>query len=357
MNHVLITGGAGFIGSRLALRLISEGCRVTVLDSLSPQVHGSDPASASPLFRSIRDRVRFVRGSVTRRKDWLEALAGVEVIVHLAAETGTGQSGYEIERYTDVNVRGTALMLDLLANTRHRVSKVVVASSRAVYGEGRYLSAGSGIVYPPRRREEDMLRGDFECKCEGVSGPLTPVGTGEDSPMHPISVYGITKQAQEQLVMTVCPTLGIAPVAIRYQNVYGPGQSLNNPYTGILSIFSTRIRGGEEIHIFEDGRESRDFVYIDDAVEATFFALRSDSADGRSINVGTGTATDVLTVAHTLIEQFAARVPVVITGHFRRGDIRHNFADTDRAHRLLGFVPRRSFAEGIARFADWVREQ
>ncbi len=357
MKHVLITGGAGFIGSHLALRLLSEGYRVTVLDSLSPRVHGSDPAATSPLYRSIRDRVRFVQGCVTCRQDWLEALAGVDAVVHLAAETGTGQSIYEIERYTEVNIRGTALMLDLLANTGHSVRKVVVASSRAIYGEGRYRSEEAGDVFPPGRREEEMARGDFECRCEGLSGPLTPAATTEDSPTHPTSVYGITKQAQEQLVMTVCPSIGIAPVAFRYQNVYGPGQSLSNPYTGILPVFSTRIRNGEPIDIFEDGRESRDFVYIDDAVEATFSGLENDAANGHAFNVGTGTATDVLSVAHRLIEHFGAKVPVAVTGHFRPGDIRHNYADISKARRLLGFEPRRPFAEGIARFADWAGTQ
>ena len=191
-----------------------------------------------PWREKVQLIVRFLRGSVTDRNDWLRALDGQHAVIHLAAETGTGQSMYEIEKYTAVNIGGTSLMLDILTNTKHSVSKVVVAASRAIYGEGRYLSEEMGYVYPLARADEDMRRGDFECKYPGCTKPLRLVGTTEDSAIHPTSVYGITKQVQEQLVMTVCPAIGIAPVAFRYQNVYGPGQSLSNPYTGILSIFS-----------------------------------------------------------------------------------------------------------------------
>lgn len=309
MKNILITGGAGFIGSHVALKLADKGYEVTVLDNLSPQIHGEDPQSTSPLYRSIRDRVRFLRGSVTDRNDWLRALDGQHAVIHLAAETGTGQSMYEIEKYTAVNIGGTSLMLDLLTNTKHSVEKVIVAASRAIYGEGRYLSEEMGYVYPLSRADEDMRRGDFECKYPGCTKPLRLVGTTEDSAIHPTSVYGITKQVQEQLVMTVCPAIGIAPVAFRYQNVYGPGQSLSNPYTGILSIFSTRIKNGNGINIFEDGRETRDFVYIDDVADATILGLEKASADGEAFNVGTGVATDVMTVARTLIDQVRHRGP------------------------------------------------
>lgn len=356
-KNVLITGGAGFIGSNVARRLVSAGYEVTILDNLSIQIHGENPSLTSPLYRGIMDTVRFVHGSVTERTDWIRAMKEADAIIHLAAETGTGQSMYEIEHYTNVNIGGTALMLDILANTRHSVSKVVVASSRAIYGEGRYRTPDGGYVYPLARRDEDMMRGDFECKYPGVDGPLELVSTHEESAIHPTSVYGITKQVQEQLVMTVCPTIGIAPVAFRYQNVYGPGQSLSNPYTGILSIFSTRIKNGNPINIFEDGAESRDFVYIDDVVNATILGLESDKADGEVFNVGTGVAVDVLTVARTLIEKYGREVDVAVSGNYRLGDIRHNYADIDKAHRLLGFRPRWSFPEGIARFAEWVDRQ
>lgn len=356
-KSVLITGGAGFIGSNLALKLIAKGYNVTVLDNLSPQIHGETPELTSPLYKSIKDKVNFIKGTVTSRSDWGKALVGVDAIVHLAAETGTGQSMYEIEKYTDVNIGATALMLDILTNTKHGVKKVVVAASRAIYGEGRYLSQEMGYVYPLSRTDEYMSKGDFECKYEGCQKPLTLVGTTEDSKIHPTSVYGITKQVQEQLVMCVCPTIGIAPVAFRYQNVYGPGQSLSNPYTGILSIFSTRIKNGNPINIFEDGKETRDFVYIDDVVDATILGLEKDSANGHSFNVGTGVATDVLTVANTLIDKYGIQVNVTVGGNYRLGDIRHNFADITLARTLLGFEPKWTFDKGIAQFAEWVNKQ
>ena len=357
MKNILITGGAGFIGSNVARKLLAKGYEVTVLDNLSPQIHGENPEYTSPLYRRIKDCVRFIQGSVTDRNDWLRALEGIDAVIHLAAETGTGQSMYEIEKYTAVNIGGTSLMLDILTNTKHSVSKVVVAASRAIYGEGRYLSEEMGYVYPLSRADEDMKRGDFECKYPGCAKPLQLVGTTEDSAVHPTSVYGITKQVQEQLVMTVCPSVGIAPVAFRYQNVYGPGQSLSNPYTGILSIFSTRIKNGNGINIFEDGRETRDFVYIEDVASATILGLEKDSANGESFNVGTGVATDVMTVARTLIENYGIEVPLTISGNYRLGDIRHNFADISKARRLLGFEPRWSFDAGIEQFTRWVNGQ
>jgi dTDP-L-rhamnose 4-epimerase len=355
--RILITGGAGFIGSNLALRLLSEGHDVTVLDSLSPQIHGDDPERSSPLFASIKERVRFVRGSVCDERVFSDCIRAQDAIVHLAAETGTGQSMYEIRRYCDVNVGGTALLLDRLANNAHDVRRLVVASSRAIYGEGKYRSPDGTIVYPEARRTEDMLAGRFELLCPRTGAPLQSLPTDEDSRIHPSSVYGITKQNQEQMVMTVSPALGISPVALRYQNVYGPGQSLKNPYTGILSIFSTRIRNGNPIEIFEDGKESRDFVFIDDVVEATCLALFRAEAAGHVFGIGSGVATDVLTVAKTLVRSLGQTVPINVTGAFRVGDIRHNFADLSKGRRLLGFEPCVDFALGIERFAGWVRTQ
>ena len=253
MKNILITGGAGFIGSNLALRLIDKGYNVTVLDSLSSQIHGDYPETTSPLYQSVKDKVRFIKGSVTSRTDWQQALEGQDIVVHLAAETGTGQSMYEIEKYVNTNIGGTAILLDILANMKHSVKKVVVAESRAIYGEGKYWSEElNQYVYPTERSDDDMKKGDFEVKYQGCNKPLKLVGTTEDSMIHPTSVYGITKQVQGQLVHLVCQSLGIQSVSFRYQNVYGPGQSLSNPYTGILSIFSTIIKNGNEINIFED---------------------------------------------------------------------------------------------------------
>ena len=358
IKKILVTGGAGFIGPNLSLKLLSKGYEVTILDNLSKQIHGANPDKTSPLYNSIKNKVHFIEGSVTNREDWLKAIDSVDCIVHLAAETGTGQSMYEIEKYVGVNIGGTALMLDILTNTNHTVKKVVVAESRAIYGEGRYYSKElNQFVYPTERSEAAMRAGDFEVKYKGCDSPLKLVGTTEDSMIHPTSVYGITKQVQGQLVHLVCPSIGIASVSYRYQNVYGPGQSLSNPYTGILSIFSTRIRNGNGINIFEDGKETRDFVYIDDVVDATILGIEKEEANGHVFNVGTGVATDVLTVARTLIEKYEIDVPVTISGNFRLGDIRHNYADITAARTILGFEPKWSFSDGIGEFVKWVNEQ
>lgn len=356
-QKILITGGAGFIGSNLALSLIEKGYVITVLDNLSEQIHGINPEQSSPLYLSIKEKVNFIHGTVTSRADWEKAIADNEVIVHLAAETGTGQSMYQVSHYVNVNISGTAIMLDILANTKTAVQKVVVASSRAIYGEGKYMSAELGAVYPAHRLADDMNKGQFEVTYPGVSGALQLVGTDEASTIHPSSVYGITKYNQEQMVMTVCPTLGIAPVAFRYQNVYGPGQSLSNPYTGILSIFSTLIKNKMPINIFEDGKESRDFVFIDDVVTATTLGIENAGADGQVFNVGTGVAITVMQVASLLVNHYGIEVPLQITGNYRLGDIRHNFADLSKIERLLGFTPAFSFEEGLRRFTDWVNQQ
>ena len=356
IKNVLITGGAGFIGSNLALKLISKGYAVTVLDNLSPQIHGDNPEETSPLYLSIKDKVKFIHGTVTNKEDWEEALKDQDAIVHYAAETGTGQSMYEVEKYVDVNINGAALMLNLLVNGAYNIKKVVVASSRSIYGEGKYISKELGAVYPTQRTAEFMDGKDFEVKYPGSSA-LTLVGTDEESKIHPSSVYGITKQNQEQMVLTVCPTIGIAGVAFRYQNVYGPGQSLKNPYTGILSIFSTQIKNSNDINIFEDGKESRDFVYIDDVVDATILGLEKDEANNQVFNVGTGVAVDVLTVANELVKNYGVNVSINVSGNYRLGDIRHNYADLTKINKLLGFTPKVAFETGLKRFAEWVNTQ
>ena len=354
---ILITGGAGFIGSALAIALENRGDEITVLDNLSPQIHGENPES-SALVQRLPSSVRFVKGDVRDRDAWATVLAGQEVIVHLAAETGTGQSMYEIDRYVDVNARGTSLMLDMLAKKEagsESVRRLVVASSRAIYGEGKYQGR-DGFVYPGARDLEDLQNGIFECRDPNSGDIATPVPTDEVSRIHPSSIYGITKQVQEQLVLTGGAALGIGAVALRYQNVYGPGQSLKNPYTGILSIFSTLLLQGKDVNIFEDGKESRDFVFIDDVVAATIAAIDSD-VTGKAYNVGTGEATDVLTVAHSLKSNYGSGGEIKVSGNFRVGDIRHNIADLSSIKRDIGFVPKVSFVEGVKAFSQWVKTQ
>lgn len=351
--RILITGGAGFIGSNLVAELARHGHDVTVLDYLSPQIHGENP-DESPLFRSIVGKARFIRGSVTDRASIEAAMVGQDVIVHFAAETGTGQSMYMVEHYTNVNIQATAMMLNILAAKKdHGVKRMVVASSRSIYGEGKYLNAEGQAVFPVQRKVADMEAARFEIYDDSGS-PLTLVPTDETARIHPSSVYGITKQVQEQLVMTVCPTIGIEPVALRYQNVYGPGQSLSNPYTGILSIFSNLILQGKEINVFEDGLESRDFVYIDDVVAATVLAVEHEQAAGEVFNVGSGEATTVLTVLEHLRKHLGEGAGFRVSGEFRVGDIRHNVADLSYVSSKLGFAPTVPFADGIERFAGWV---
>jgi dTDP-L-rhamnose 4-epimerase len=312
----------------------------------------------SELFLSIKDHVQFFKGSVTDRDLFSSALLNQDIVVHFAAETGTGQSMYNIQNYTDVNIGGTALMLDLLANGRdtYQVKKIIVASSRSIYGEGKYIANGK-VIYPKHRGSDQMDAGNFEVNYEGINEDLILVATDEESKIHPSSVYGITKQNQEQMVMTVCPTIGIAPVAFRYQNVYGPGQSLSNPYTGILSIFSTLIKNGKDINVFEDGKESRDFVYIDDVVQATILGIEKEEANGEVFNVGSGVPINVLTVASTLLNNYGGSNKLQISGNYRLGDIRHNYADLSKIKAKLGFEPTIYFEEGITKFVQWVNQQ
>ena len=355
-KNILITGGAGFIGSSLALKLITKGYKVTVLDNLSPQIHGED-GKKSELFLKIRDKVNFIKGDVINSDDWRKALKEQDVVVHLAAETGTGQSMYEINKYIDVNIKGTSNLLDILTNEEHQVKKIVVAASRAIYGEGMYECSKHGIVYPIERTDEDMKKGDFEVKCPTCHENVKLLATTEETKIHPTSIYGITKQMQEDMCMVVGKSLGIPVVAYRYQNVYGPGQSLKNPYTGILSIFSTIIKNNNSINIFEDGKESRDFVYIDDIVEATVLGIEKDEANFESFNVGTGVCTNVIEVANTLKSKYESNTEISISGNYRLGDIRHNYADLTKINDKLGFVPSIDFETGIGRFVDWVNQQ
>ncbi len=359
MKNILITGGAGFIGSNLSLQLLQKGYRITVLDCLHPQIHGENPEQSSPLYQSIKDKVHFIKGDVTNKSDWQKALENQHIVVHFAAETGTGQSMYEIERYTNVNVSGTAIFLDYLTNTQHTIEKVIVASSRAVYGEGKYFSEKlQQFFYPKDRKETDLENGIFELRNPlDETEFLEVIATDEQSSIQPKSIYGLTKYHQEQALMICCESLSIPCVAFRYQNVYGPGQSLTNPYTGILSIFSTRIKQQKSINIFEDGKESRDFVFIDDVVQATILGIEKPEANYQVFNVGTGIATNVITVAESLIKNYGIQIPLEISGQYRKGDIRHNFADITLINEKLGFVPTVDFENGLQLFCNWVNQQ
>lgn len=356
IRKVLITGGSGFIGSSLALALISKGCDVTVLDNLTEQIHGVNPKE-SFLYQRIANKVNFILGDVRNRQDWEKVIFGQDAMIHLAAETGTGQSMYQIHKYSAVNIDGTALLLDILANQNHSIKKIIIASSRAIYGEGKYHCTTHGDVFPFTREEKDLRNGKFECKCPICGNEVQPMATDEYSKIEPQSIYGITKYTQELLCLVTGKSLNIPTVALRYQNVYGPGQSLHNPYTGILSIFSTQIKNNRDIDIYEDGKESRDFVYIDDVVDATIRALETQHGNYQAYNVGSGKNINVLEIATELIRLYNSDVHPIIKGNFRIGDIRHNFADLSLIKKNLGFEPQFTFKKGISEFAKWVNVQ
>ena len=359
MLNVLITGGAGFIGSHLSRCLINGGFKVSILDPLSLQIHGAIPSQLEWLKHNS---IKFIRGSVTDRRDLEIALEGVTHIVHLAAETGTGQSMYEIARYNYVNSQGTALLFDVLANTSsHSVKRVVLASSRSVYGEGAYKCDSCGTsderIFPGARSAQQLSNHQWEPLCPRCRSPLTMMATRENDPVRPASIYAATKYAQEELVRVACESQGIGHAVLRFQNVFGEGQSLNNPYTGILSIFSTRVRRGLELTAFEDGLETRDFVHVEDIAEAIHRCLTVPNSVNDIVNVGSGVATSVSEIAEKLTIALGFEPNIRVTSDYRLGDIRHNFADIERLKNLLGYTPKISLDEGLRRFADWVLTQ
>ena len=350
----LVTGGAGFIGTHLVRRLLREGCSVTVLDNFTSQVHGEK----QELPVDLVGHVELYRGDVRDRELLSRVLSNKDVVVHLAAETGTGQSMYEILRYQDVNIGGTAAVIDFLVNHPNcRVNKIVVASSRAIYGEGKYRCTEHGVFYPGARALARLQAGQYDLYCPMCKLVCAPEATCEDSPVRPLSFYGLTKQVQEDMVLMFARARGFSAYALRYQNVYGPGQSLRNAYTGILAIFSNLARSNSPIQIFEDGQESRDFVFVEDAVEATWRCIIGESNLVESLNVGTGQRTSVLQVAKEIVEFLGSDSKIAITGAFRQGDIRHNFADLSQIRRAIGFSPRFTFREGLKQFLEWATGQ
>jgi dTDP-L-rhamnose 4-epimerase len=357
-NLVLITGGAGFIGSYVASKLLQDGYSIRILDNLAPQIHGAIPREIDWLEHP---NVEFIRGSITVRGDIQRALEGVTHLIHLAAETGTGQSMYELARYNEVNSQGTALLFDVLANNKsHQVCRVVLSSSRSVYGEGAFICkicSPSKRLFPDVRSPQQLAAHCWDPKCESCGAPLTSVPTLETDQVRPASIYAATKFAQEDLVRVVCESLGIGFAILRLQNVYGAGQSLKNPYTGILSIFSTRIRRGLHLPVFEDGLETRDFVHVSDVANAMARCLASAEPANTVINVGSGVATSVLDVARQLSLSLGVEPNVTVTAEYRVGDIRHNYADISRLKQLLGYSPQIALEEGLKQFCDWVRTQ
>lgn len=354
-KKVCITGGFGFIGTHLITSLRKTGYLVRVVDCLSPQIHGHLPTITGELTQD--PGIEYTRADILTPKALNDAFQGVDYLIHLAAETGTAQSMYEIARYNAVNSQGTAELLDRLMNTEHSVKKVILASSRSIYGEGAYLCETCGIVTPDARTADALAKHLWEPPCPRCSAKLSLIATPESARPQPSSIYAATKLAQEDLVRIGCGAAGIPWVNLRFQNVYGPGQSLNNPYTGILSIFSTRIRRGLDLPIFEDGLESRDFVHVTDVAHAIGLCLGSPGADGKTLNVGAGVPTSVMEVAQMLNKVLGGRSHIEVTGQYRVGDIRHCFADISNLQKLTGYAPQVDLEKGLAAFAKWVLGQ
>jgi dTDP-L-rhamnose 4-epimerase len=348
---VLVTGGAGFIGSHVVELLLQRGMPVRVLDSLVEQVHrGAGP-------RYVPSDAEFVCGDVRDRETLAKALQGVDRVVHLAAEVGVGQSMYEVSRYVDANSGGTGMLLDVIVNAKANVSRLVVASSMSIYGEGAYNCSQHGLVAPGLRTESQLKAREWDPWCPTCHVALSPVPTPETKALLPSSVYAISKMEQELLCLSVSAAYGIGAVALRYFNAYGPRQALSNPYTGVAAIFSGRLLKGRAPLAFEDGRQLRDFVHVRDVARATVLALESEEATGQAINVGVGSPLTIVEVAQLLAKQLGVDIDPAVTGKFRVGDIRHCWADPTRAEKLLGFAAEIPLEAGVAELVDWVSTQ
>ena len=353
MHKILITGGAGFIGSNVAKVLLKEGYEITVMDNFLPQIHGDK----NELAEDLKGKVKLIVGDVADKEVLYSALEGQDAVIHYAAETGTGQSMYAVSHYTNVNIQATANLCDYIINENHQIKSVIVASSRAIYGEGQYNSPQHGTVYPNSRTFQNVQESFEVCCPKSGKYNLEVEATDESSKIHPSSFYGITKQVQEQMIILATQLMRINGFALRYQNVYGPGQSLKNPYTGILSIFTRLALKNEEINIFEDGLESRDFVHIEDVVTATISCLKLENKGQHILNVGSGMPVNVLEVAQEIVLYLKSESEIKISGAFREGDIRHNYADLKLINKLIRFEPKWSFKEGLHSFIDWVLAQ
>ena len=356
MKKILVTGGSGFIGAEIVNQLHSiGGWEITVLDAMTEQIHGKDWEN-SYLYKTIEGKCRFIKGSVCDLPTVQDAIGDCEVILHLAAETGTGQSMYQINQYNETNVMGTSNLLQAisLAGKESKVRKIILSSSRSVYGEGKYECPNCGVVYPDGRSKEKMLDGDFSFYCPNCGEKMSLLPTTEDSAIKPASLYAYTKYAQEMMLRTMCPAMGIDYTIFRFQNVYGVGQSLKNPYTGILSVFSTLMLENKPVNIFEDGMESRDFVNVRDIARGVIDSIDCEASNGETINLGSGTNTSVIEIAEILKKHYWSTSDLKVTGDFRIGDIAHNKADISKAKRILNFKQTITLDDGLKDFCFWV---
>lgn len=344
--NVLVTGGAGFIGSHIVDKLVERDHFVRIFDNLEPQVHKGIPSY-------LNKKSEFIRGDIRDSRQLESAVRDIDVIFHEAAMVGVGQSMYQIEKYVDVNTYGTAKLLDFLVNKEHNVKKLIVASSMSIYGEGTHLCDNCGIVYPSLRSEKQLKGEDWIAKCPACGKDVKPVPTKETKPLQPTSIYAISKKDQEEMSLAIGRAYGIPTVALRYFNAFGPRQALSNPYTGVCAIFSARIKNNNPPVIFEDGLQSRDFLSVHDIAEANILAMKSSNADNEVFNVGSGRPTSILDIALTLAKLYNKNIHPEIVGKYRAGDIRHCFADISKIKDKLGFEPKVSFEDGMRELTAW----
>lgn len=357
MRSILITGGAGFIGSEIVKQLHeADRYEITVLDSMTEQIHGTE-YEKSYLFGIIKDKCRFIKADVRDYQCIKNAIRNQDCIIHLAAETGTGQSMYMINKYNETNIMGTSNIFQAISELgkENTVKKIILSSSRSVYGEGEYECPKCGRVHPSSREKEKMTTGDFDMYCDKCGEKVRIVPTREDCDLRPASLYAFTKMSQEKMLETMCPALGLDYTIFRFQNVYGVGQSLKNPYTGILSIFSSLMLENKPINIFEDGSESRDFINVRDIARAVIASINNEKSNSKVINLGSGIGTSVNEIADFLKNVYSSNSEINITGDFRVGDIAHNIADITVARDVLGFEPEISLNEGLSAFCEWVK--
>jgi len=353
MKKVLVTGGAGFIGSHIVDVLLENGYEVVVLDNLEQQVHGKRKTAPDYLNRNAE----FIYGDVRDKKLVDSIVSRVDAVIHEAALVGVGQSMYEIDRYVLTNDGASAVLLQSVIDHRERIQKLIVASSMSIYGEGRYICPKCGPVAPRTRKESQLLAHRWEMECENCGSVLKPAATDEDKPTICESIYAITKKTTEELFIVTGTAYKIPTVALRYFNVYGPRQALSNPYTGLLAITASRVLNKKAPIIFEDGLQTRDFVNVKDVARANLSALEWEGKDQVVLNVGTGRALSVMDVVNAVIKGLDGKEPPMVTGYFRVGDIRHCYSDPSRAKKIIGFEPRIKFEDGILEFLDWAREE
>ena len=354
-ERVLITGGAGFVGSHLADELAQQGHEVVLFDNLEPQVHGQ--VAERPAYLDAAHRLE--RGDIRDAAALTPLVRQADVVFHLAAMVGVGQSMYQVRRYTDVNAMGMATLLEVLAAERaeRRVRKLIVASSMSIYGEGAYDCPSDGRVAPRLRPTEQLAAGDWEVHCPRCGAVLRPVPTDEDKPLYPTSIYAINKRDHEEMALAFGHAYDLPAVALRFFNIYGSRQALSNPYTGVAAIFSGRLLAGEAPAIYEDGHQQRDFVHVSDIVQACSLAMNRPAADYQVFNVGTGQPISVLQVGQALARELGFSGQFEILRKFRAGDIRHCFADISRIRAALGYEPRYRFEDGVRELVSWVAEQ